>query len=45
VEPTGALTLAALLAGAVDGRGKCVVALISGGNIEPSALAAILAEQ
>jgi threonine dehydratase len=44
VEPTGALTLAALLTGAVDMRGKCVVAVISGGNVEPAALAAILAE-
>jgi threonine dehydratase len=44
VEPTGALTLAALLSGAYAGRGQCVVAVVSGGNVEPSILAAILAE-
>jgi threonine dehydratase len=43
VEPTGAMTLAALLSGAVDVRDSCVAAVISGGNVEASALAAILA--
>ncbi len=44
VEPTGALTLAALLSGAYAGRGQRVVAVVSGGNVEPSILAAILSE-
>jgi threonine dehydratase len=35
VEPGGAVGLAALLAGKVDARGKIVVAVLSGGNIDP----------
>ncbi len=41
VEPSGAITLAALLAGAVRGRGR-TVAVLSGGNIEYSGLRALL---
>jgi threonine dehydratase len=44
VEPTGALTLAALLSGAYAGRGQCVALVVSGGNIEPRVLASILNE-
>ena len=43
VEPTGALTLAAVLAGAIDLRDRRAALVISGGNVEPAALAAILA--
>jgi len=43
VEPSGAVPLAAVLSGKVDVTSGCVALLISGGNIEPSALAAILA--
>jgi threonine dehydratase len=35
VEPGGAVGLAALLAGKVDAKGKVVVAVLSGGNIDP----------
>jgi threonine dehydratase len=35
VEPGGAVGLAALLAGKLDARGKVVVAVLSGGNIDP----------
>jgi threonine dehydratase len=35
VEPGGAVGLAALLAGKVDAGGKVVVAVLSGGNVDP----------
>lgn len=35
LEPGGAVALAALLTGRFDGRGKTVVALLSGGNADP----------
>ena len=35
VEPGGAIGLAALLAGRLDLKGKVVVAVLSGGNIDP----------
>jgi threonine dehydratase len=38
VEPSGAVTLAALLTGRFDARGKTVAAVLSGGNIEPAML-------
>jgi threo-3-hydroxy-L-aspartate ammonia-lyase len=38
VEPTGALTTAAILAGAVDVRGRRVMSLLCGGNIDLSVL-------
>ena len=34
VEPGGAIGLAALLAGKLDIRGKIVVAVLSGGNVD-----------
>jgi len=34
VEPGGAVALAALLAGHIDARGKCVVVVLSGGNVD-----------
>ena len=43
VEPSGAITVAALLCGAVRGRGK-TVAVLSGGNIEYAGLRALLGE-
>jgi threonine dehydratase len=36
VEPSGAIGLAALLAGKLDVRGKVAVAVLSGGNIDPA---------
>jgi threonine ammonia-lyase medium form len=45
VEFSGAATVAALLAGAVDVRGLRVAAVLSGGNLDPARAAAILAPQ
>jgi len=42
-EPGGAVALAALLAGKMDVRGKVVVVVVSGGNIDTTLLAEILA--
>jgi threo-3-hydroxy-L-aspartate ammonia-lyase len=42
VEPTGALTLAALQTGAVTARGK-TVCLVSGGNFDPQFYASVIA--
>lgn len=44
VEPGGAITLAALLAGKLDVKGKTVVATLSGGNIDPDMMARALAK-
>jgi threonine dehydratase len=41
VEPSGAITVAALMTGAVEARGK-TVAVLSGGNIEWAGLLDIL---
>jgi threonine dehydratase len=41
VEPGGAAALAALLAGRIDARGKAVALVVSGGNADFSAIAAI----
>jgi threonine dehydratase len=43
VEPSGAVALAALLSGRFDARGRVVVAVISGGNIDEAMLARALA--
>ena len=43
VEPGGAIGLAALLAGKLDVKGKTVVAILSGGNIDPALLCKLLA--
>lgn len=44
VEPGGSVTLAALLAGKLDVRGKTVVATLSGGNIDAEVLVSCLTE-
>lgn len=44
VEPGGAVTLAALLAGQVDVVGKTVIATLSGGNIDPQVMLDCLRE-
>ena len=36
VEPSGAITLAALLSKKIDVRGRVAVAVLSGGNIDPA---------
>jgi threonine dehydratase len=43
VEPGGAVGLAALLAGHVDARGKTVVVVLSGGNVDPDLYARLVA--
>lgn len=43
VEPGGAVTLAALLTGKLDVRGKTVVATLSGGNVDAAMMARALA--
>jgi threonine dehydratase len=43
VEPSGAITVAALMSGAVRTKGS-VVAVLSGGNIEYAGLRALLGE-
>ena len=44
VEPGGAVSLAAILAGKLDLAGKTVMAVLSGGNIDPSLFAEIIQE-
>jgi threonine dehydratase len=43
VEPGGAAALAALMAGKIDARGKCVALVLSGGNAEFATVAASVA--
>ena len=40
VEPSGAATTAALLAGAYDARGARIAVVVSGGNVDPARVAA-----
>lgn len=42
VEPSGAVPLAALLAGRLDARGQVVVAVLSGGNVDPALFAQLV---
>jgi threonine dehydratase len=42
VEPGGAIGLAALLAGKVDAKGKVVVGVLSGGNVDPELFAKLI---
>ena len=44
VEPGGAIGLAALLAGKVDVKGKVVVGILSGGNVDVEMFARLIAE-
>ena len=43
VEPGGAIGLAALLAGKLDVKGKIVVAVLSGGNVDPDLFCKLIA--
>ena len=43
VEPGGAVSLAALLAGRIDARGKTIGVVLSGGNVDPALFSRILA--
>ena len=43
VEPGGVVGLAALLAGRIDGRGKNVVIVLSGGNVDADLFAKLIA--
>jgi threonine dehydratase len=42
VEPGGAVALAALLAGRVEARGRTVLVVLSGGNVDPAVFARVL---
>ena len=42
VEPGGAVSLAALLAGKVEARDRTTIAVLSGGNIDPGLFAEII---
>jgi threonine dehydratase len=44
VEPGGAVALAALLSGKFDAKGKTVVAVLSGGNVDPALFSEIIAK-
>jgi threonine dehydratase len=44
LEPSGAIGLAAILAGRIDAGGRTVVAVLSGGNVDPELFAAIVTE-
>jgi threonine dehydratase len=44
VEPGGVIGLAALLAGKLDVKGKVVVAVLSGGNIDPQLFCKLIAD-
>ena len=44
VEPGGSVALAALLAGRVPDDGKATVVVVSGGNVDPAAYAAVIGE-
>jgi threonine dehydratase len=43
VEPSGAIGLAALLAGKVDVKGKVAVTVLTGGNVDPDVFARLIA--
>ena len=43
VEPSGAISLAALLTGKLDVRGKVAVAVLSGGNVDPALFTKLVA--
>jgi threonine dehydratase len=45
IEPSGAIALAALLAGRIDVGGRVVVVVLSGGNVEPSMFAEAIRTQ
>jgi threonine dehydratase len=45
VEPGGAVALAAVLAGKIDCRGRTVVVVLSGGNVDPGVLVRALERQ
>ncbi|MDP3378720.1 MAG: threonine/serine dehydratase [Brevundimonas sp.] len=45
VEPGGAVSLAALLAGKVEAAGRTTVLVLSGGNIDPALFAAIIEDR
>jgi threonine dehydratase len=43
VEPGGAVALAAVLSGRFDGRGRTMLVVLSGGNVDPGLFARVLA--
>jgi threonine dehydratase len=45
VEPGGAVSLAALLAGKVEAKGRATAIVLSGGNIDPALFSAIIEDR
>ncbi len=45
IEPGGAVSLAALLSGKIEARGRTSVLMLSGGNVDPALFATILGEE
>lgn len=45
IEPGGAVSLAAILAGKIETRGRTTAVVLSGGNIDPALFAAIIEER
>ncbi len=45
IEPGGSVALAAVLAGKIPTRGKVIVAVISGGNVDSGMFARVLSEK
>ena len=45
VEPGGAVSLAALLAGKIEARGQITAIVLSGGNVDPGLFAAIIEDR
>jgi threonine dehydratase len=44
IEPGGSVALAAVLAGKVETKGRTIVAVISGGNVDSGVFARVLSE-
>jgi threonine dehydratase len=45
LEPSGAVALAALLAGKVADPGECLAVVLSGGNVDPAAFGRLIQDQ
>ena len=45
VEPGGAVSLAAILAGKIALQGRTVAVMLTGGNVDPAVFAAIIQDQ
>ena len=45
VEPGGAVSLAALLAGKIEAKGRVTAVVLSGGNVDPGLFSAIIEDR